>query len=285
MRSGAYVAGADTVSWRRGGARRQLLADSISSSPWLRLRSNRRDGRRPGQAHALGAAQGRCIRWPGDRWWRMCWTLRERSRRARSCLVVGHGARAVRGRRSPTPDLAIVTQDPPRGTGDAVRVALAGLPDDGVTLVVNGDCPLIPAGDVRDARRMSRPAGRLVGADRPRQSIRRDSGAWFAMRRGCGARDRRGQGCDARLSARSTEIYTGVLAAPTPLLRRSSRRSQGRQRAARVLSDRRRRARGARRRRRSRRTSPPTKRTCSASTTARSWRPIERIVQARAAER
>src|SRR6185369_9525353 len=60
------------------------------------------------------------------------------------CLVVGVGADAVRGALA-APDLAFVTQDPPRGTGDAVRLALAALPDDGVTLVVNGDCPLIPA--------------------------------------------------------------------------------------------------------------------------------------------
>src|SRR5436309_12972058 len=50
-------------------------------------------------------------------------------------LVVGHGGDAVRDALAAS-DLAFVTQDPPRGTGDAVRVALAALPnDDGVTLV------------------------------------------------------------------------------------------------------------------------------------------------------
>ncbi|MEO8675033.1 MAG: NTP transferase domain-containing protein, partial [Casimicrobiaceae bacterium] len=61
--------------------------------------------------------------------------------------VVGRGAdggKAVQAELA-APDLTFVTQDPPRGTGDAVRVALAALPEDGVTLVVNGDCPLIPA--------------------------------------------------------------------------------------------------------------------------------------------
>ena len=37
-----------------------------------------------------------------------------------------------------------VRQDPPRGTGDAARVALAALPPDGVTLVGLGDVPLVP---------------------------------------------------------------------------------------------------------------------------------------------
>src|SRR5512143_471233 len=57
------------------------------------------------------------------------------------CLVIGHGADAVRAEL----DLTSVMQDPPRGTGDAVRVALAALPADGVTVIANGDCPLIPA--------------------------------------------------------------------------------------------------------------------------------------------
>src|SRR5512134_1196680 len=50
------------------------------------------------------------------------------------CVVVGHGGDAVRQVLA-GPDLTFVTQDPPRGTGDAVRVALAALPADGVTVV------------------------------------------------------------------------------------------------------------------------------------------------------
>jgi bifunctional UDP-N-acetylglucosamine pyrophosphorylase/glucosamine-1-phosphate N-acetyltransferase len=41
-------------------------------------------------------------------------------------------------------DLVYVTQDPPRGTGDAVRVALPELARDGVTMVLIGDAPLVP---------------------------------------------------------------------------------------------------------------------------------------------
>ncbi len=38
-----------------------------------------------------------------------------------------------------------MTQDPPRGTGDAVRVALGAPTGRRLTLVTNGDCPLLPA--------------------------------------------------------------------------------------------------------------------------------------------
>ncbi|MBN8478788.1 MAG: NTP transferase domain-containing protein, partial [Burkholderiales bacterium] len=57
-------------------------------------------------------------------------------------VVVGHGGDEVE-RALAAPGLAFVRQEPPRGTGDAVRVALAALPRDGVTVVTNGDTPLI----------------------------------------------------------------------------------------------------------------------------------------------
>ena len=172
-------------------------------------------------------------------------------------LVVGHGGDAVRAALA-APDLAFVTQDPPRGTGDAVRLALAALPDDGVTLVANGDCPLIPAAtfaalaEVAAAgkvavltARVSDPSGPRARRARRRRAVRaivEERDATPAR-----ARDRR----DLHRHAR------GADAAPAPLRRRAQRR----QRAARVLPDRRRRAggrrrragRGARRRRRGRR--------------------------------
>ena len=41
-------------------------------------------------------------------------------------------------------DIAFVVQDPPAGTGDAVRVALEAIdPSSGIVLVVNGDAPLV----------------------------------------------------------------------------------------------------------------------------------------------
>ena len=75
-------------------------------------------------------------------------------------LVVGHAGEAIRAALA-APDLAFVTQDPPRGTGDAVRIALAALRDEGVTLVVNGDCPLIPAATFAAVVEIAR-AGKLA---------------------------------------------------------------------------------------------------------------------------
>jgi bifunctional UDP-N-acetylglucosamine pyrophosphorylase / glucosamine-1-phosphate N-acetyltransferase len=70
-------------------------------------------------------------------------------------VVIGNGAQAVREMLA-GPDLRFVVQDPPRGTGDAVRIALADAPSEGVVLVAIGDIPLVPAdalaGLVADAR-------------------------------------------------------------------------------------------------------------------------------------
>jgi bifunctional UDP-N-acetylglucosamine pyrophosphorylase / glucosamine-1-phosphate N-acetyltransferase len=56
------------------------------------------------------------------------------------CIVEGAGD-AVR-RSFPDADLIWARQDPPRGTGDALRCALGALPSDGVTLVLFGADPL-----------------------------------------------------------------------------------------------------------------------------------------------
>ena len=59
------------------------------------------------------------------------------------CLVYGYGGEPVREALA-APDLGFALQDPPRGTGDAVRVAMKQLATDGVTLVILGDVPLVP---------------------------------------------------------------------------------------------------------------------------------------------
>jgi bifunctional UDP-N-acetylglucosamine pyrophosphorylase / glucosamine-1-phosphate N-acetyltransferase len=64
------------------------------------------------------------------------------------CVVEGAGD-AVR-RHFPDPDLAWVRQDPPRGTGDALRCALGSLPPDGVTLVLFGADPLARVATLRE---------------------------------------------------------------------------------------------------------------------------------------
>ncbi len=129
-------------------------------------------------------------------------------------LVVGHGGDQVQAALA-QPDLVIVRQDPPRGTGDAVRAAFRQLPHDGVTLVANGDCPLIPgsafaalAGVAAQGKlalltaRVADPRGLgrvLRAADDSVRAIVEDA--------------------DATVEQKAIdEIYTGVLAAPSALL-------------------------------------------------------------------
>ncbi|MEW6681687.1 MAG: bifunctional UDP-N-acetylglucosamine diphosphorylase/glucosamine-1-phosphate N-acetyltransferase GlmU [Nitrospirota bacterium] len=63
-------------------------------------------------------------------------------------VVVGHGGDAVAewvGRRA-----VIVRQEPPRGTGDAVRCALAQVPESaGTVIILSGDTPLVRGETVR----------------------------------------------------------------------------------------------------------------------------------------
>ena len=134
------------------------------------------------------------------------------------CLVIGHGAESVRGALA-APELTIVVQDPPRGTGDAVRVALAALPETGVTVVANGDCPLVPASAFAAIAAMaSRGSLALltarVGDPSGLGRVIRDAGPDGRVRAIVEDRD---ASDDER---RRNEIYTGVLAAPTERLRR-----------------------------------------------------------------
>ncbi len=68
-------------------------------------------------------------------------------RRARSAWSTATAASRVREALH-RPGLAFALQDPPRGTGDAVRAALPSLPQDGVTMVVLGDVPLVRADEL-----------------------------------------------------------------------------------------------------------------------------------------
>ena len=67
---------------------------------------------------------------------------------ARTIVVTGHGAEAVEaavhGAR-----LHCVRQEPQLGTGHAVQQALPWLPEQGITLILNGDVPLIEADTAR----------------------------------------------------------------------------------------------------------------------------------------
>jgi len=130
-------------------------------------------------------------------------------------VVVGHGAPAVQQALS-SPDLRFVVQDPPRGTGDAVRIALADAPQEGVVLVAIGDIPLVPsealAGLVDEARhgRLAVLTANVPDATGLGRIVRDASGAVRAI-----VEER-----DADEGQRAIrEVNTGVMAAPAALMR------------------------------------------------------------------
>ena len=71
-------------------------------------------------------------------------------------LVTGHGAAEVEEAtalatyEAGRPALTFVRQEPQLGTGHAVQQAVPKLPDDGITLILNGDVPLIEIATLRD---------------------------------------------------------------------------------------------------------------------------------------
>ena len=141
-------------------------------------------------------------------------TARELSPQALA-VVVGHGGEAV-AQALAAPDLTFVTQDPPRGTGDAVRIALAALAGDGITVVVNGDCPLIPAATLAAIAGLAA-AGQLALLT---ARVADPAGLGRIVRDAAGAVRAIVEDKDATPAQTGIdEIYTGVLAAPTPLLR------------------------------------------------------------------
>jgi bifunctional UDP-N-acetylglucosamine pyrophosphorylase/glucosamine-1-phosphate N-acetyltransferase len=142
-------------------------------------------------------------------------TLRTLSPRT-IALVVGYGAEAVE-RELAAPDVVFVRQDPPRGTGDAARVALGALPADGVTLVGLGDVPLVPADSLARLAAIAREGRVGILSARVREPfglgrvIRTPQGDVAAI-----VEDR-----DATPQQRTVnEVNTGFIAAPTPLLKR-----------------------------------------------------------------
>ena len=62
---------------------------------------------------------------------------------ATTVVVVGHGAEQVKAAFADRADLAWALQSPQNGTGHATAVGLAPIKDDGITLLVTGDTPLI----------------------------------------------------------------------------------------------------------------------------------------------
>jgi bifunctional UDP-N-acetylglucosamine pyrophosphorylase / glucosamine-1-phosphate N-acetyltransferase len=135
--------------------------------------------------------------------------------------ITGHGAAQVIAAcatfQSATPDLSFkfVTQEPQLGTGHAVQQAVPALGHDGITLVLNGDVPLIEAASLQalveacDGQRLALltvecgdPSGygRIVRAGEAVQAIVEHKDATPEQRL-------------------LTEWYSGVLAAPTAQLK------------------------------------------------------------------
>src|SRR5215831_16649941 len=131
-------------------------------------------------------------------------------------ICVVYGDQAVRERYE-RDDLVWTRQDPPRGTGDALRCALAALPPDGVTLVLFGADPLARTETLRQVAERAR-SGALslltVEIDDPAgygRIVRDDRGKVSAIV----------EHKDATPEQRAIrEINTGVMAAPTASFRR-----------------------------------------------------------------
>src|SRR5437016_3718144 len=126
------------------------------------------------------------------------------------CIVEGAGD-AVR-KRFPDPDLNWARQDPPRGTGDALRCALAALPPDGVTLVMFGADPLAREATLREVvEHAERGALSLLTID-----LDDPSGYGRIVRSADGRVAAIVEHKDATLEQQAIrEINTGVMAAPT----------------------------------------------------------------------
>ena len=131
-------------------------------------------------------------------------------------VVVGHGGDAVRTAIA-APDLAFVVQDPPRGTGDAARIALDALPSDGATLVTIGDIPLVPAAALQ-ALVSHAIAGHLAVLT---ATVPDPAGLGRIVRDAEGRVRAIVEERDADGAQRAIrEINTGVLAGPTALMKR-----------------------------------------------------------------
>jgi bifunctional UDP-N-acetylglucosamine pyrophosphorylase / glucosamine-1-phosphate N-acetyltransferase len=142
----------------------------------------------------------------------------------RIVVVSGHGADAVEASVQ-APGVVFVRQEPQLGTGHAVQQALPRLHDDGMTLILNGDVPLIEATTCRallDACADENLALLTVALADPTgygRIVRGDAAGRSAHEGG------RVRGIvehkDATPAQRAIrEVYTGIMAVPTGYLRR-----------------------------------------------------------------
>ncbi len=129
-------------------------------------------------------------------------------------VVYGHRGEQVQAAFADAPDIAWVHQAERRGTGDAVRIALEGVPDDARVLVLAGDSPLVRTTTLRAVVDQAEPLAVLVaerGDPHGYGRIVRDAGGRVAAiieERDCS---------DAQRAIRS--INSGIIAADAGRLR------------------------------------------------------------------
>ena len=141
-------------------------------------------------------------------------------RAARDVVITGHGAERVEAEmRAAFKDapLHFVRQEPQLGTGHAVQQAVPALPDEGITLILNGDTPLIEAATAQalvDACAGDRLALLTIELDDPTGygRIVRDASGQKVL-----AIVEHKDASEAQRGIR--EVYTGMMAAPTARLK------------------------------------------------------------------
>ncbi|OGA80493.1 MAG: UDP-N-acetylglucosamine diphosphorylase/glucosamine-1-phosphate N-acetyltransferase [Burkholderiales bacterium RIFCSPHIGHO2_01_FULL_63_240] len=140
---------------------------------------------------------------------------------AQQIVITGHGAELVEPAMSatfPQAPLSFVRQEPQLGTGHAVQQAVPVLPDDGITLILNGDTPLIQASTAQAL------VDACAGGKLALLTIELADATGY----GRIVRDASGQQVlaivehkDASAEQRAIrEVYTGMMAAPTAHLKR-----------------------------------------------------------------
>lgn len=134
-------------------------------------------------------------------------------------FITGHGAEQVEAllrQHNPDASLGFARQEPQLGTGHAVMQALPHLPDDGVMLVLSGDVPLT---SVATLQRLTQACAQqhlaLLTVTPPDPSgygrVVRDAGG--AVRAIVEQKDA------SEAEKKITEVYSGIMAAPTRLMR------------------------------------------------------------------
>jgi bifunctional UDP-N-acetylglucosamine pyrophosphorylase / glucosamine-1-phosphate N-acetyltransferase len=140
-------------------------------------------------------------------------------------IITGHGAIEVEAAcvdmasRSGSFDLKFARQDPQLGTGHAVQQAIPLLADDGVTLVLSGDVPLTQAATLQalldqcDGQRLALLTLSMADPTGYGRIVRSGSEASAQVRAIVEHKDA------TPAQRQITEIYSGIMAVPTRLLR------------------------------------------------------------------